>query len=81
MSGDLFILSETIIAEILKPIISSQSTVNISAEQIARLMTGAIYGFKNSATNVEELRQLYNDLITIILVSLESQKSQSKKSK
>ena len=62
---------ESIVAEILKPQINSRSSVKLSAVQIARILTSAVYGFKNTAADADELRRLINGLIAMILASLQ----------
>lgn len=64
---------ENILEGILEPLVdASQSKSKLSPKQLAHILTSAIYGFKNAAGNVAELRQLFDDLITVILESLQS---------
>lgn len=65
-----FATFESIVGQLLKPLVQAQSTVRLPAIQIARLMVGAALGFKQSARDVAHLRQMIAGLIGIVLASL-----------
>jgi AcrR family transcriptional regulator len=69
---------EKIVEDILEPLITSRSNPTLSSKQLAHILTSAIHGFKNAAGNVAELRQLFNDLITVILTSIQNSNESSK---
>lgn len=68
---------EKIVEGILEPLITSPN-VTLSPKQLAHILTSAIHGFKNAAGNVAELRQLFDDLITVILASIQNSNENSK---
>jgi len=59
-----------ILAEVLEPLVGAENKVNLSSFQVAHLLACAVLGFKESATNADELRQMIAGLITIVLTSL-----------
>lgn len=58
------------LAELLEPLVLRQRRIRLSAVQIAHLLTTAMPGFKASAKNAGELRDLIAGLIDILLASL-----------
>ena len=63
---------DAIVAQLLKPLVGRQTRVKQSAPQLARLMTGAALGFKQTAKDVAQLRQLLAGQIALVLVGLRS---------
>ncbi len=61
-----------LVAEILDPLVQRQKRVNLSSVQIAQLLASALLGFKESARNVAQLRELIAGLIGVILASLQA---------
>jgi len=68
---------ETILSDILRPIVSSQADPPLSSEQLAHILTTAAQGFKESASSAVQLRQLIEGLITIVLAGLHNQREAS----
>ncbi len=68
---------EKMLSGILEPTIKSNSGANLSSAQTARLMASAVYGFKNAAANSLELRELIEQLIEIVLLSLQARSSKA----
>lgn len=65
---------ETMISDVLRPIVSSQVEEHLSAEQLAHILTTATQGFKESALSVVQLRQMIKGLITVVLAGLQNQR-------
>jgi AcrR family transcriptional regulator len=61
---------EAELAAILAPVVSKTLQPALPATQIARLLTRAVHGFKESATSVEELRGMVDSLVTLISAAL-----------
>lgn len=61
---------DEIMSQLLKPLVKAQSTVRFPAIQVARLMVGAVIGFKQTARDGGQLRQMIAALVTIVLASL-----------
>lgn len=61
---------DVLIAQLLKQLVRAQSNVRLPAVQIARLMVGAVVGFKQTARDAAHLRQMIGGLVTIVLASL-----------
>jgi AcrR family transcriptional regulator len=61
---------EHLVAAILKPLVKAQTRVKLPAIQIARLMVAGALGFKQTAKDVAQLRQMIAGLIAIVLASL-----------
>ena len=61
---------ETIVAGILKPLVREQSKVKLSAAKIAEILCRAAHGFKGTARDVGELRQMLHDHLTLVLTGL-----------
>lgn len=61
---------DALISQLLKPLVKAQSTVRLPAIQVARLMVGAVIGFKQTARDGGQLRQMIAALVTIVLASL-----------
>jgi AcrR family transcriptional regulator len=61
---------EAIVAEVLKPLVREQSKVKLSAARIAEILCRAAHGFKGTARDVAELRQILHDHLTLVLKSL-----------
>ncbi len=59
-----------IVTEVLKPLVHEQSRVKLPAARIAKLLCGAAHGFKKTAKDAAELRQMLNDHLTLILAAL-----------
>ena len=59
-----------ILAEVLDPLVITRDRVSLSALQIAHILARAVLGFKESATDADELSQTIAGLITIVLASL-----------
>lgn len=72
---------EKMLSGILELSIKSNSGANLSSAQTARLMASAVYGFKNAAANSRELRELIEQLIEIVLLSLQARSSKAGSSK
>ena len=64
---------ETILSDILRPLVSAQAGPPLSSEQLAHILTTAAQGFKESASSAVQLRQLIQGLITIVLAGLHHQ--------
>ena len=61
---------EAIIADVLKPLVRGQSRVKLPASKIAELLCGAAHGFKETAGDAAELRQMLNDHLALVLAGL-----------
>jgi AcrR family transcriptional regulator len=61
---------ERVVAGILEPLVAGQTRVALPSSEIARLLIEAIVGFKQSATDVADLRQMIAGLLTITCASL-----------
>jgi AcrR family transcriptional regulator len=68
---------ETILSDILRPIVSSQADPPLSSEQLAHILTTAALGFKESASSAVQLRQMIKGLITVVLAGLQNQRASS----
>ena len=64
---------EEIVADILRPVVSTQTKEMISVEQLAHILTTASQGFKESASSTVQLRQMLKGLIIIVLAGLQNQ--------
>lgn len=62
----------TILTGILAPLFPKASQANLSADQLARMLTNAAHGFTESAQSSDELRQMISGLISIVLAGLDS---------
>ncbi len=65
-----FAAFEQLVAQQLTPLVRAQSRVRLSAIQIARLMVAATLGFKQTAEDAVQLRQMIAGLIALVLASL-----------
>ena len=65
-----FAAFDAILAHLLKPLVHRQTRVRLSALQLARLMTSAALGFKQSAKDTAQLRHLIAGQIGIVLAGL-----------
>lgn len=65
---------ETILSDILRPIVSSQADPPLSSEQLAHILTTAAEGFKESASSAVQLRQMIKGLITVVLAGLQNRR-------
>ena len=65
---------ETILSDILRPLMTSQAEKNLSSEQLAHILATAVQGFKDSATSVTQLRDMIEGLITIVVAGLQQQR-------
>jgi AcrR family transcriptional regulator len=68
---------ETILSDVLRPLVSTQADPPLSSEQLAHILTTAAQGFKESASSAVQLRQLIKGLITIVLAGLHNQRESS----
>ena len=64
---------ETILSDILRPLMTSQAEKTLSSEQLAHILATAVQGFKESATSVIQLRDMIEGLITIVVAGLQNQ--------
>jgi AcrR family transcriptional regulator len=64
---------ETILSDVLRPLVDVQADHRLSVEQLAHILTTASQGFKESATSAIQLRQLITGLLTIVLAGLHNQ--------
>ena len=64
---------ETIVSDLLQPIMSPQSEKGLSSEQLAHILATSVQGLKESATSVGQLRQMIEGLITIVVAGLQNQ--------
>ena len=64
---------ESIVSDILRPIMGSQTETNFTTEQLAHILATAIWGIKESSASVLELQQMIEGLITIVLAGLQNQ--------
>ena len=64
-----------ILTEVLEPLVRRQSKLDVSAAQIAQLLTNAMLGFKASARSAEQLRKMIARLIKIVLASVDEPES------
>ncbi len=60
-----------VLADVLRPLVRGQARVDLSSVQIAQMLTSAMPGFKASAKNTEQLRELISGLIEVVLASLD----------
>lgn len=63
---------EAEVAAILAPLCAAAASEAAAPETIARILTRAVHGFKQTATSVEELRALIDGLLSMVLASLTS---------
>ena len=68
---------ETILSDVLRPIVSSQAEKTLSSEQLAHILTTASQGFKESASSAVQLRQMIKGLVTVVLAGLQKQRESS----
>lgn len=68
---------ETILSDVLRPLVSTQAGPPLSAEQLAHILTTAAQGFKESASSAVQLRHLIKGLLTIVLAGLHHQREAS----
>ena len=64
---------ETILSDILRPLMTSRAEKTLSSEQLAHILATAVQGFKESATSVIQLRDMIEGLITIVVAGLQNQ--------
>jgi AcrR family transcriptional regulator len=62
---------EQILADVLRPLANAQAETNLSAVQLAHILTAAVQGFKESASSVVQLRPMITGLITLVLAGLQ----------
>ena len=67
---------ESIVGDVLKPLVKSQKEVKMSSLRIANILVGSVRGLKQTAANSTQLRQSIQDLLMITLVSLQSKKAE-----
>jgi AcrR family transcriptional regulator len=61
---------DTILAQILEPLVQGQSHVTLTAIELARLISGASVGFKSTAKGTKQLRASLRNLVSVFLASL-----------
>ncbi len=64
---------ESILSDVLRPIMSSQAEKNLSSDQLAHILATAVQGLKESATSAGQLRQMIEGLIIIVVAGLQNQ--------
>jgi len=67
---------EALVAEVLQPLVRRSTGLKLSSAQVAHILAAAAPGFKASAKNAGQLRELIAGLISIVLASLTSRKIQ-----
>lgn len=65
---------ESLLIEILKPLVARDKPAILPPAQIAHLLASAIHGFKDAAASVAELRKLIHGLIALTLAALQTPK-------
>ncbi len=63
---------EKIIAQILKQLTPAKASAPVPLTQIAKILIGAMMGFKQSAKDSTQLRQMIAGLIAIVLVNFKT---------
>ncbi len=61
---------ESLVAEILEPLVRKQKAIKLSPKQIARMMRTSSKGFGMTAKDSADLRKLISDMRKIVLASL-----------
>jgi AcrR family transcriptional regulator len=61
---------EGLLAEVLEPLVRKQTALKLSALQIARILRTSVHGFKNASKNSADLRQLIQEMYTIVFASI-----------
>jgi AcrR family transcriptional regulator len=61
---------EAIVADVLKPLVREQSGIKLNAAKIAEILCRAAHGFKHTARDAAELRQVLNDHLALVLAAL-----------
>ena len=61
---------ETELVDILAPLSATAPAKALPPEQIARVLTRAVHGFKESAKDADELRAMIDGLLEMVLASL-----------
>ncbi|HTV42172.1 MAG TPA: TetR/AcrR family transcriptional regulator [Candidatus Sulfotelmatobacter sp.] len=61
---------EAMVADVLKLLVREQSKAKLSARKIAEILCRAAHGFKGTARDVGELRQMLHDHLTLVLTGL-----------
>lgn len=64
---------EALLVDILGPLGAAAPVKALSPDQIARVLTRAVHGFKESAKDPEELRAMIEGLLAMVLASLRSE--------
>lgn len=64
---------EALLVDILGPLGAAAPAKALSPDQIARVLTRAVHGFKESAKDPEELRAMIEGLLAMVLASLRSE--------
>ncbi len=59
-----------VLVQILEPVVERQRTVDLSAVQIARILAGAVPGFKNSSNTAADMRTSIAGLLTLVLTGI-----------
>jgi hypothetical protein len=63
---------EALVAEIIQSLGNPQAKIALPAVRIAHVLSSAAPGFKSTARNTEQLRELIAGLIAIVLAGLKS---------
>ena len=63
---------ETELTIVLTPLCAETPSQTLTPDQIARILTRAVHGFKESATSPEDLRAMIDGLLRMVLGSLRS---------
>jgi hypothetical protein len=61
---------DTILAQVLEPLLRGQSRVSLTAAELASLISRASVGFKSTARSAKDLRASLRGLVTVVLASL-----------
>jgi AcrR family transcriptional regulator len=61
-----------IIAGVIEPLFQKQSVVNLTSIEIARVLAGAVPGFKASSTDATDLRKSIENLLSLVLAGLQT---------
>ena len=61
---------EGLLAEVLEPLVRKQTALKLSPLQIAHILRTSVHGFKNASKNSADLRQLIQEMYTIVFASI-----------
>jgi AcrR family transcriptional regulator len=68
------------VAAVLDPLVRAQANLELSATELARMLTSAIPGFKTVAQSKAQFRELISGMIAVVLASVASGKGAPKPS-